>query len=64
VRLVERLGLGFDRERRTGNVLHLLGAVPEYGKLGFTSIGDSPEEAAELHRATRQALCGEQARTT
>lgn len=58
VRMVESLGLGFDAARRTGNVLHLLGAIPEYGKLGFTSIGNSREEADELHRLTRRALCG------
>ncbi|MFD8560265.1 peptide ligase PGM1-related protein [Streptosporangium canum] len=56
VELIGDRGLGFDREARTGNVLHLLGAVPEYGKLGFTSIGDSAEEAAELHRRTLRAL--------
>lgn len=56
VRLIDARGLGFDREARTGNVLHLLGAVPEYGKLGFTSIGDSAEEAAELHQRTLRAL--------
>lgn len=58
VRMTERLGLGFDAARRTGNVFHLLGAIPEHGKLGFTSIGDSREEADELHRLTRLALCG------
>lgn len=58
VRMVEKLGLGFDPARRTGNVLHLMGAIPEYGKLGFTSIGNSREEADELHRLTRAALCG------
>jgi hypothetical protein len=58
VRAAERLGIGFDRERRTGNVFHLLGAVPEHGKLGFTSIGDSREEADELHALTRRLLCG------
>ncbi|MER6943452.1 peptide ligase PGM1-related protein [Nonomuraea sp. NPDC000554] len=58
VRTVERLGLGFDHGRRTGNVFHLLGAIPEHGKLGFTTIGDSREEADELHRITRRALCG------
>ncbi|MGW3362798.1 peptide ligase PGM1-related protein [Streptosporangium canum] len=56
VELIGDRGLGFDREARTGNVLHLLGAVPEYGKLGFTSIGDSAEEAAELHQRTLRAL--------
>ncbi|SDG67914.1 hypothetical protein SAMN05421505_106233 [Sinosporangium album] len=56
VRRVEELGLGFDRRSRTGNVLHLLGSVPEHGKLGFTSIADSPEEAMALHRKTHLAL--------
>ncbi|GHE33977.1 hypothetical protein GCM10017673_41100 [Streptosporangium violaceochromogenes] len=58
VKLLDDSGLGFDRERRTGNVLHLLGALPEYGKLGFTSIGNSAEEAQDLHRRTFRALCG------
>ncbi|NUW30285.1 ATP-grasp domain-containing protein [Nonomuraea sp. SMC257] len=57
-RMAERLGLGFDHAARKGNVFHLLGAIPEHGKLGFTSIGDSREEADELHRLTRLALCG------
>ncbi|MEU4829736.1 peptide ligase PGM1-related protein [Streptosporangium sp. NPDC023615] len=56
VKLIQDEGLGFDRERRTGNVLHLLGAVTCFGKLGFTSIGDSAEEAAELHRRTVSTL--------
>lgn len=58
VRTLERRGLGFDPARRTGNVLHLLGAVPRHGKVGFTSIADSAEEAMELHEATRATLCG------
>ncbi|MFI6320633.1 peptide ligase PGM1-related protein [Nonomuraea sp. NPDC050556] len=61
VKMVEAEGLGFDPARRTGNVLHLLGAIPEHGKLGFTSIGNSREEADELHRLTRAALCGSHA---
>ncbi|HEX4816322.1 MAG TPA: peptide ligase PGM1-related protein [Nonomuraea sp.] len=58
VRTADRLGVGFDPRRRTGNVFHLLGAVPEHGKLGFTSIGDSREEADHLHALTRRLLCG------
>ncbi|MFB4283123.1 MULTISPECIES: peptide ligase PGM1-related protein [unclassified Nonomuraea] len=58
MRTADRLGIGFDAERRTGNVFHLLGAIPEYGKLGFTSIGNSREEADELHALTRRLLCG------
>ncbi|MEU9836627.1 peptide ligase PGM1-related protein [Streptosporangium sp. NPDC048047] len=56
IKLVQDFGLGFDRERRTGNVLHLMGAIPRYGKLGFTSVADSAEEAAELHLRTLEAL--------
>ncbi|MFG1698192.1 peptide ligase PGM1-related protein [Nonomuraea sp. NPDC049309] len=58
MRTAERLGIGFDAQRRTGNVFHLLGALPEHGKMGFTSIGDSREEADELHALTRRLLCG------
>ncbi|MFI6811502.1 peptide ligase PGM1-related protein [Nonomuraea sp. NPDC050328] len=58
IKAVHAAGLGFDPVRRTGNVLHLMGAIPEYGKLGFTSIGDSREEADELHALTRRVLCG------
>ncbi|MGW0801952.1 peptide ligase PGM1-related protein [Nonomuraea sp. NPDC002799] len=58
MRMADRLGVGFDAQRRTGNVFHLLGAIPEHGKLGFTSIGDSREEADELHALTRRLLCG------
>ncbi|MFI6476695.1 peptide ligase PGM1-related protein [Nonomuraea sp. NPDC050663] len=57
IRAVEAAGLGFDAARRTGNVLHLMGAIPEYGKLGFTTIGNSREEADELHALTRRVLC-------
>ncbi|MCK2221376.1 peptide ligase PGM1-related protein [Actinomadura sp. ATCC 31491] len=58
MRTADRLGLGFDHERRTGNVFHLLGAIPEHGKLGFTTIGDSREEADELHALTGRLLSG------
>lgn len=58
MRTAERLGVGFDADRRTGNVFHLLGAIPEHGKLGFTSIGNSRQEADELHALTRRLLCG------
>ena len=32
----------------------MISAVTEYGRLGLTAVGDTPEEAWELHeRATR-----------
>ena len=49
--LIDRLesaGLAFDVESKTGAVLHLLGALERYGKLGVTSIADSRDAAQEL----------------
>jgi hypothetical protein len=46
---VERAGIAFDRSRKTGVTLHLMGALPEYGKIGGLAIGDSPEEADALY---------------
>jgi len=57
LRLIDSHDLGFDPVRRSGNILHLLGAIPEYGKLGFTSIGNSPAEADALHARTYRTLC-------
>lgn len=45
VTAVERAGLTYDRRTGTGTVLHLLGALPGFSKLGVSSIGDSLEEA-------------------
>ncbi len=47
---VDRAGLGYDRYARTGATLHLLGAIPGFGKMGTTCIGGSPEEADDLYR--------------
>jgi hypothetical protein len=53
---VKRAGVNFDRKTRTGSVLHLVGAVPRHGKLGFTAIGDSPEQAQKIYERTVEAL--------
>ncbi|HZO66929.1 MAG TPA: peptide ligase PGM1-related protein [Kribbellaceae bacterium] len=55
--LVARLGdRAFSARTRTGVVLHMLGAAAEFGKVGFTAIGDSANEAWDLYEATRTAL--------
>ncbi|MGI9032085.1 MAG: peptide ligase PGM1-related protein [Acidimicrobiales bacterium] len=51
-------GLAFDPATATGTTLHLLGAVPGYGKMGATCIGDSPEQAEELYRRVAALLVG------
>jgi hypothetical protein len=54
--LLDRRGLGFHRGRMTGATLHLLGALREYGKMGVTCVGDSPEEAEERYREVRAVI--------
>jgi PGM1 C-terminal domain len=54
--LLERRGLGFHRGSMTGATLHLLGALRDYGKMGLTCVGDSPEEAEERYREVRAAI--------
>ena len=55
--VIARLGCwAFDPGSRTGSVLHMLGAAKDYGKVGVTAIGNSPDEAERTYRATRQAL--------
>lgn len=55
---VDGLGLAFDASTGTGITLHLLGALPRYGKMGAVCIGRSPAEADELNRRLRRAVEG------
>ena len=50
IREIAEAGLGYDESSRTGATLHLLGALPGFGKMGVTCIGDSPEEADTLYQ--------------
>ncbi|HEX2048273.1 MAG TPA: peptide ligase PGM1-related protein [Acidimicrobiales bacterium] len=47
---VDDAGLAFDPATGTGATLHLLGAVPGYGKMGATCIAASIEDADDLYR--------------
>jgi biotin carboxylase len=53
---IDGAGLGFDPATGTGATLHLLGALPAYGKVGATCIADSPEEADDLYRRVSAAI--------
>ncbi|HYX43894.1 MAG TPA: peptide ligase PGM1-related protein [Acidimicrobiales bacterium] len=60
-RMIERIdaaGLGYDPAMRTGTTLHLLGALPGYGKVGATCIADTPEEADDLYRRVTEVVLG------
>ena len=49
-------GLGWTETSKTGVLFHMIGALSEFGKVGVTCIGDSPEEADEFFRRTREIL--------
>ncbi|MEM8604789.1 MAG: peptide ligase PGM1-related protein, partial [Cyanobacteria bacterium P01_H01_bin.121] len=42
--------LHFDSSSKTGTIFHLMGCLSEYGKLGLTSIGNSPDEAEAIYQ--------------
>jgi hypothetical protein len=48
--------LHFDGSTSTGSVFHLMGALSEFGKLGLTSIGDSPQQAEDLYNQVANVL--------
>lgn len=42
--------LHFESGSEIGSVFHLMGCLSEFGKVGLTSIGNSPEEADAIYR--------------
>lgn len=48
--------LHFDSSTETGTVFHLMGALSEFGKLGLTSIGNSPQQAEDLYNTVVNML--------
>ena len=48
--------LHFDTSTETGTVFHLMGCLSEFGKLGLTSIGNSPQQAEEIYRRVVKAI--------
>lgn len=49
-------GLDFDCEARVGVVPHLLDCLPVDGRMGYTAIGRSADEAADLEARIEKAL--------
>ncbi|MFQ5935892.1 MAG: peptide ligase PGM1-related protein [Acidiferrobacterales bacterium] len=54
--IVARHGLHFDQVRQTGTVFHMLATLAENGRIGVTTVGDSPEEAGRLFTRTQSVL--------
>ena len=49
-------GLGWDAERETGVVLHMVSALAVAGRIGLTAIGDTLDEARANYYAVKAAL--------
>ncbi len=56
--------LHFDSSTETGSVFHLIGCLSEFGKLGLTSIGNSPQEAEDIYNQVIATLDQETASPT
>ncbi len=57
--LALRHRLHFDQSRQTGVVFHMMSAMPEFGRLGLTAVGDSAAEADRLYQRTVELLDSE-----
>lgn len=49
-------GLHYNSSSNTGVVFHMIGALSQFGKLGVTCVGNSPEEAESLYQQTIETL--------
>ena len=54
--VVAERGLGWDQERETGVVLHMVSALAVAGRIGLTAIGDTLEEARAKYYEVKAAL--------
>lgn len=48
--------LHFDTSTETGTVFHLMGCLSEFGKLGLTCIGNSPQQAKDIYNRVVKVL--------
>ena len=52
-----RHGLHFDQSRQTGVVFHMISSLTEYGRIGLTAVGQSPEEAMRIYEEASRSFC-------
>jgi hypothetical protein len=55
---VDRAGIAFDPATRTGVTLHLLGALPEHGKMGAVCIAETLDDADALYKELVATVTG------
>lgn len=56
IELVNNAGLAFDNKTGIGVTLHLLGALPKYGKFGAVCVSRSPRAAEQLFLLLQRVL--------
>ncbi|MBX2864708.1 MAG: carboxylate-amine ligase [Leptolyngbyaceae cyanobacterium MAG.088] len=54
--IIAKHHLHFETGSETGTVFHLMGCLSEFGKLGLTSIGNTPEQADTIYRQVIETL--------
>lgn len=54
--VVSKNGLHFNHTNQTGVVLHMMSALGDGGRFGFTAIANSHEEAQALYRRTEELV--------
>ena len=57
--IMVRHGLHFDQARQTGVVLHMISCLTELGRIGLTAVGDTPQQAWDLHQQAERVLLEE-----
>ncbi|HWJ53222.1 MAG TPA: peptide ligase PGM1-related protein, partial [Propionibacteriaceae bacterium] len=59
--VVARHGLHFDQSRQVGIVFHMISSLSEFGRIGMTAVGDTPDHAMELYRQAESVMLEEAA---
>ncbi|GJM43304.1 MAG: hypothetical protein DHS20C21_01460 [Gemmatimonadota bacterium] len=54
--ILSKHGLHYQPSTETGVLFHMIGALSEFGKVGVTCLGNSPEEAEQFYRWTVEVL--------
>jgi PGM1 C-terminal domain len=54
--IIAKHRLHFDSNSQTGTIFHLMGSLSEFGKIGLTSISNSPEQALKIYQQVEAAL--------
>jgi len=56
---VARHGLHFDESTQTGVVFHMISCLNECGRVGMTTVGETPEQAMAIYERARRILLDE-----